>query len=120
MAKVLGIDLGTTNSCMAVMEGGEPVVIPNAEGGRTTPSVVAFTKSDERLVGQAAKRQAVVNPKNTVYSIKRFMGRKYEEVEQERKRVPFEVVRASNGDAHVRVQVGDEHKTFSPPEISAM
>src|SRR2546426_3256615 len=120
MAKVLGIDLGTTNSCMAVMEGGEPVVIPNAEGGRTTPSVVAFTKSGERLVGQAAKRQAVVNPKNTVYSIKRFMGRKYEEVEQERKRVPFEVVRASNGDAHVKVEVGGESKTFSPPEISAM
>ncbi len=120
MAKVLGIDLGTTNSCMAVMEGGEPVVIPNAEGGRTTPSVVAFTKSGERLVGQAAKRQAVVNPKNTIYSIKRFMGRKFDEVEQERKRVPFEVVRAPNGDAHVRVQVGDETKTFSPPEISAM
>ncbi len=120
MAKVLGIDLGTTNSCMAVMEGGEPVVIPNAEGGRTTPSVVAFTKSGERLVGQAAKRQAVVNPKNTIYSIKRFMGRKYDEVEAERKRVPFEVVRAPNGDAHVRVQVGDETRTFSPPEISAM
>ena len=120
MAKVLGIDLGTTNSCMAVMEGGEPVVVPNAEGGRTTPSIVAFTKSGERLVGQAAKRQAVVNPRNTVYSIKRFMGRKYEEVEQERKRVPFEVVRADNGDAHVKVIVGNEEKTFSPPEISAM
>src|SRR3989454_4260624 len=120
MAKVLGIDLGTTNSCMAVVEGGEPVVVPNAEGGRTTPSVVAFTKSGERLVGQAAKRQAVVNPKNTVYSIKRFMGRKYEEVEQERKRVPYDVVRASNGDAAVKVQVGGEEKTFSPPEISAM
>ncbi|MBM3859709.1 MAG: molecular chaperone DnaK [Verrucomicrobia bacterium] len=120
MSKVLGIDLGTTNSCMAVVEGGEPVVIANAEGGRTTPSVVAFTKSGERLVGQAAKRQSVVNPTNTVYSIKRFMGRKYDEVEQERKRVPYEVVRASNGDAHVRVQVGGETKTFSPPEISAM
>ena len=105
---------------MAVMEGGEPVVVPNAEGGRTTPSVVAFTKSGERVVGQAAKRQAVVNPKNTVYSIKRFMGRKYEEVELERKRVPFEVVRASNGDANVKVMVGNEQKTFSPPEISAM
>jgi len=105
---------------MAVVEGGEPVVVANAEGGRTTPSVVAFAKSGERLVGQAAKRQAVVNPKNTVYSIKRFMGRKYDEVETERKRVPFEVVRAANGDAHVRVQVGGETKTFSPPEISAM
>jgi len=105
---------------MAVMEGGEPVVVPNAEGGRTTPSVVAFTKSGERVVGQAAKRQAVVNPKNTVYSIKRFMGRKYDEVELERKRVPFEVVRASNGDANVRVKIGDEEKILSPPEISAM
>ncbi|HUJ72520.1 MAG TPA: Hsp70 family protein, partial [Verrucomicrobiae bacterium] len=120
MAKVLGIDLGTTNSCMAVMEGGEPVVIPNAEGGRTTPSIVAFTKSGERLVGQAAKRQGVVNPKNTVYSIKRFMGRKYEEVEPERKRVPYEVVRASNGDAAVKLVVNGEEKTFTPPEISAM
>ncbi len=120
MSKVLGIDLGTTNSCMAIMEGGEPVVIPNAEGGRTTPSIVGFTKTGERLVGQAAKRQAVVNPKNTVFSIKRFMGRKYDEVEQERKRMPYEVVRASNGDAHVKVQVGGETKTFSPPEVSAM
>jgi molecular chaperone DnaK len=120
MAKILGIDLGTTNSCMAVVEGGEPVVVPNAEGGRTTPSVVGFTKTGERVVGQAAKRQAVVNPKNTVYSIKRFMGRKYEEVELERKRVPYDVVRAANGDAHVKVQVGGETKTFSPPEISAM
>ena len=120
MAKVLGIDLGTTNSCMAVVEGGEPVVIPNAEGGRTTPSIVAFTKSGERLVGQAAKRQGVVNPKNTVYSIKRFMGRKYEEVELERKRVPYDVVRAANGDAAVKVMVGGEEKTFTPPEISAM
>jgi molecular chaperone DnaK len=105
---------------MAVMEGGEPVVVPNAEGGRTTPSIVAFTKSGERLVGQAAKRQAVVNPRNTVYSIKRFMGRKYDEVEQERKRVPYEVVRADNGDAAVKVTAGSETKTFSPPEISAM
>ena len=116
MSKVLGIDLGTTNSCMAVMEGGEPVVIPNAEGGRTTPSVVAFTKSGERLVGQAAKRQAVTNPKHTIYSIKRFMGRKYEEVAHEISLVPYEVVRAKNGDVHV--QVGD--KTYSPPEISSM
>jgi molecular chaperone DnaK len=105
---------------MAVVEGGEPLVIPNAEGARTTPSVVAFTKSGERLVGQAAKRQAVVNPTNTVYSIKRFMGRKYDEIEQERRRMPYKVVRASNGDAGVEVQVGSEKKTFSPPEISAM
>jgi molecular chaperone DnaK len=105
---------------MSVMEGGEPVVVPNAEGGRTTPSIVAFTKSGERLVGQAAKRQGVVNPKNTIYSIKRFMGRKYEEVEQERKRVPYDVVRASNGDAAVKVVTSEGEKTFSPPEISAM
>jgi molecular chaperone DnaK len=116
MSKVLGIDLGTTNSCMAVMEGGEPVVIPNAEGGRTTPSVVAFTKSGERLVGQAAKRQAVTNPRNTVYSIKRFMGRKFEEVAREIALVPYEIVRAKNGDAHVKA--GSE--TFSPPEVSSM
>jgi len=120
MAKVLGLDLGTTNSCMAVVEGGEPVVIPNAEGARTTPSIVAFTKSGERLVGQAAKRQSVVNPRNTIYSIKRFMGRKYDEIESERKKMPYEVVRAKNGDAAVKVTVGSEEKTFSPPEISAM
>src|SRR6476660_806352 len=106
MAKTVGIDLGTTNSVIAVMEAGEPVVVPNAEGGRTTPSVVAFTKSGERLVGQAAKRQAVTNPRNTVYSIKRFMGRKYDEVPEETKRVPYKVVRASNGDAAVQVEVG--------------
>jgi molecular chaperone DnaK len=116
MSKVLGIDLGTTNSCMAVMEGGEPVVIPNAEGMRTTPSVVAFTKSGERLVGQAAKRQAITNPKNTVYSIKRLMGRKYDEMTTEVKRLPYEIVRAKNGDAHVKT--GD--REYSPPEISAM
>jgi len=116
MAKVLGIDLGTTNSCMAVMEGGEATVIPNAEGQRTTPSIVAFTKTGERLVGQAAKRQAVTNPKSTIYSIKRFMGRRYDEMEAERKMVPYEVVPAANGDAAVRV--GD--KTYSPQEISAM
>jgi molecular chaperone DnaK len=120
MAKILGIDLGTTNSCMAVMEGGEPVVIENSEGARTTPSIVAFTKSGERLVGQAAKRQAVTNAQNTVFSIKRFMGRKFEEVQDEAKRVPYKIVRASNGDAHVEVQVGGERKAFSPPEISAM
>ena len=116
MAKVLGIDLGTTNSCMAVMEGGQPTVVPNAEGGRTTPSIVAFTKSGERLVGTAAKRQAVTNPKHTVFSIKRFMGRKYDEMTNEIKRMPYEVVRAPNGDAHVKI--GD--KTYSPPEISSM
>ncbi len=116
MAKVLGIDLGTTNSCMAVMEGGEPVVIPSAEGNRTTPSVVAFAKNGERLVGQAAKRQAVTNPKHTVFSIKRFMGRKYDEVAHEISLVPYEVVKAPNGDAHVKI----EDKTYSPPEISSM
>ena len=116
MAKVLGIDLGTTNSCMAVMEGGEPVVIPNAEGMRTTPSIVAFTKTGERLVGQAAKRQAITNSQNTVYSIKRFMGRKFEEVAREISLVPYKVVKAKNGDAHV--QVGDN--LYSPPEISSM
>jgi molecular chaperone DnaK len=120
MAKILGIDLGTTNSCFAVMEGGEPVVIENSEGGRTTPSIVAFTKSGERLVGQAAKRQAVTNAKNTVFSIKRFMGRKFDEVQTETKRVPYKSVKAANGDAHVEVEVGSEKKTFSPPEISAM
>ncbi len=116
MAKILGIDLGTTNSCMAVMEGGQPVVIPNAEGMRTTPLIVAFTKNGERLVGQAAKRQAVTNPQNTIYSIKRFMGRKYDEVTHEISLVPYKVVKASNGDAHV--QIGD--KVYSPPEISSM
>ena len=116
MAKVLGIDLGTTNSCMAVMEGGEPVVIPNAEGMRTTPSIVAFTKAGERLVGQAAKRQAVTNPKQTVYSVKRFMGRHFDEMAQEMSMVPYDVVKASNGDAHVSVA----GKAYSPPEISAM
>src|SRR5450432_3656387 len=120
MAKILGIDLGTTNSCMAVMEGGELVVIENSEGARTTPSIVAFAKSGERLIGQAAKRQAVTNSQNTVFSIKRFMGRKFEEVQDEAKRVPYKIVKASNGDAHVEVQVGGERKSFSPPEISAM
>jgi molecular chaperone DnaK len=120
MPKILGIDLGTTNSCMAVMEGGEPVVIENSEGARTTPSIVAFAKSGERLIGQAAKRQAVTNSQNTVFSIKRFMGRKFEEVQDEAKRVPYKIIRASNGDAHVEVQVGGERKSFSPPEISAM
>ena len=120
MAKVIGIDLGTTNSCMAVMEGGEPVVLENSEGRRVTPSVVAFTKSGERLVGDAAKRQAVTNSKNTVYSIKRFMGRKYGEVEEERKRVPYKVVSGANGDAYVEVEVEGKAKQFSPAEVSAM
>src|SRR5437667_3430534 len=118
MPKVIGIDLGTTNSCVAVMESGEPVVIPNAEGARTTPSIVAINKSGERLVGEVAKRQAITNPENTVYSIKRFMGRKYEdpEVDRDKRIVPFKVVRASNGDDWVEVQ----GKQYSPPEISAM
>ena len=120
MAKVLGIDLGTTNSCMAVMEGGDPVVLENSEGARTTPSIVAFTKSGERLVGQAAKRQAITNPQNTVFSIKRFMGRKFDEVHEEQKRVPYKIVKAANGDAHVQVEVNGQLKAFSPPEISAM
>src|SRR6476661_8011134 len=120
MAKVLGIDLGTTNSCMAVMEGGDPLVLENSEGARTTPSVVAFAKSGERLVGQAAKRQAVTNPQNTVFSIKRFMGRKFDEVQEEIKRVPYKVVKAANGDAHVQVEIDGQRKAFSPPEISAM
>jgi len=114
--KVIGIDLGTTNSCMAVLEGGEPAVIPNAEGGRTTPSVVAFTKDGQRLVGAPAKRQSVTNPQNTVFSIKRFMGRKFSEVTEEMKIVPYEVVAGPNGDA--RVKAGG--KEYAPPEISAM
>ena len=116
MSKILGIDLGTTNSCMAVMDHGEYKIIPNAEGNRTTPSIVAFTKNGERLVGQTAKRQAVTNPKNTIFSIKRLMGRKFAECDRERELVPYEIVAAPNGDAHVKV--GD--KTYSPPEISAM
>ena len=116
MSKIIGIDLGTTNSVVAVMEGGEPVVITNPEGSRITPSVVGFTKSGERLVGQVAKRQAVTNPENTIFSIKRFMGRKYDEVNEEMKMVPYSVVRATNGD--VRVNAGG--KQYSPPEISAM
>ncbi|NLE22861.1 MAG: Hsp70 family protein, partial [Actinobacteria bacterium] len=115
MAKVIGIDLGTTNSAMAVLEGGEPTVIPNSEGGRTTPSVVAFSKSGERLVGSVARRQAVTNPENTVFSIKRFMGRKYGDVSEEMKIVPYKVAKASNGNA--AVEIGG--KMYSPPEISA-
>src|SRR5512136_1245178 len=116
MSKIIGIDLGTTNSCVAVMEGGEPVVIANQEGGRTTPSVVAFTKAGERLVGLTAKRQAITNPKNTVYSIKRFMGRKFQEVQREISEVPYQVVEGPNGDA--RVNAGG--KEYPPPEISAL
>src|SRR6266550_4290196 len=116
MAKTIGIDLGTTNSCMAILEGGDPTVIENAEGARTTPSVVAFTAGGERLVGTVAKRQAVTNPENTIFSIKRFMGRKHAEVKEEEKIVPFKVVSGPNQD--VRVEAGG--KQYSPPEISAM
>ncbi|HXJ17455.1 MAG TPA: molecular chaperone DnaK [Candidatus Polarisedimenticolia bacterium] len=116
MSKIIGIDLGTTNSVVAVMQGGEPVVIPNQEGARTTPSVVGITKSGERLVGQVAKRQAITNPENTVYSIKRFMGRHYNEVQEEAKRVPYKTVKGPHDDARVEIS----GKTYSPPEISAM
>src|SRR5579864_6463224 len=116
MAKTIGIDLGTTNSCMAVLEGGEPTVIPNAEGGRTTPSVVAFTKDGQRLVGAPARRQQVTNPQNTIFSIKRFMGRKFDEVTEEMTIVPYEVVQGPNGDVRVKA----EGKEYAPPEISAM
>src|SRR5215203_2059018 len=116
MAKTIGIDLGTTNSCMAVLEGGEPTVVPNAEGGRTTPSVVAFTGDGERLVGPPAKRQQVTNPQNTIFSIKRFMGRKHDEVSEEMTIVPYEVVKGPNGDVRVKAGV----KEYAPPEISAM
>src|SRR6476646_7146301 len=118
MAKTVGIDLGTTNSVVAVMEGGEPVVIPNAEGSRTTPSVVAFTRTGERLVGTLARRQAAVNPENTIYSIKRFMGRKYNEVESERKIVPYDVKAGKDDRVVVRNPAVD--KEFTPEEISAM
>src|SRR5690348_11880032 len=114
--KIIGIDLGTTNSVVAVMEGGDPVVIPNAEGGRTTPSVVAFTKDGERLVGQVAKRQAVTNPQNTIFSIKRFMGRRSNEVVEETKRVPYKVASGPNDLASVYIQ----GKRYTPPEIAAM
>ena len=116
MGKIIGIDLGTTNSVVAVMEGGQPTVIANQEGARTTPSVVAFTKAGERLVGQVAKRQAITNPENTIFSIKRFMGRRSDEVTEEQKMVPYKVVRGDNGDARVDIQ----GKKYTPPEISAM
>ena len=120
MSKILGIDLGTTNSCMAVMDGGEPTVLENSEGARTTPSVVAFAKNGERLVGQAAKRQAVTNPKNTIFSSKRLIGRKFAELTESDKHLPYTIVAASNGDAHIQVEVAGEKKTFSPQEIAAM
>ena len=120
MSKILGIDLGTTNSCMSVMEGGEPLVLENSEGARTTPSIVAFSKTGERLVGQAAKRQAITNSTNTIFSVKRFMGRKFAEVKNDLHRVPYKVVEASNGDAHIQITINGELKTYSPPEISAM
>src|SRR5256884_3448517 len=116
MGKIIGIDLGTTNSVVAVMEGGSPTVIANQEGARTTPSVVGFTKTGERLVGQVAKRQAITNPENTIYSIKRFMGRRYDEVNEEMKMVPYKVIQASNGDVRINIS----GKEYSPPEISAM
>lgn len=120
MSKILGIDLGTTNSCMAVMEGGQATVLENSEGARTTPSIVAFTKNGERIVGQAAKRQAVTNPRNTVFSAKRLIGRKYSELTEDDKKVPYTIVEAPNGDAHIQVEVGGETKVYSPQEISAM
>jgi molecular chaperone DnaK len=116
MGKIIGIDVGTTNSVVAVMQAGEPAVVPNQEGSRLTPSVVGFTKAGERLVGQVAKRQAITNPENTVYSIKRFMGRRHEEVPTEMTEVPYQVVRASNGDARVDIM----GKQYAPPEVSAM
>ena len=119
MSRIIGIDLGTTNSCMATMEGGESVVIPNAEGARTTPSIVAFTKSGERLVGQAAKRQAVTNPRNTIFSAKRLIGRKFSEVQEEAKNLPYKVVEGKNGDAYIEAQVGDKTEKFAPQQIAA-
>ena len=120
MSKIIGIDLGTTNSCVAIMEGGEPKVIENSEGARTTPSVVAFSKSGERLVGQAAKRQAITNPQNTIFSAKRLIGRKFAEVQEEARSLPYEVVEGKNGDAYIRCQVGDKTEDYSPEQISAM
>jgi len=115
MGKIIGIDLGTTYSCVAVMEGSEPVVIQNSEGQRTTPSIVGFTSKGERLVGQTAKNQMITNPKNTVYSIKRFMGRKFDEVTEEMRLLPYSVQKGPNGDARVKI----DDKFYSPPEISA-
>ena len=120
MAKIIGIDLGTTNSCISVMESGEPVVIPNSEGARTTPSIVAFSKNGERLVGQAAKRQAVTNPKNTIFSSKRLIGRKFNEVKEEAKSLPYAVVEGKNGDAYIEAEVNGKLEQFAPEQISAM
>ena len=116
MAKIIGIDLGTTNSCVAVMEGGSPTVITNSEGGRTTPSVVAFTKDGETLIGQPAKRQAVTNPENTVSSSKRFIGRMYDEVGTEIKEIPYKLIKGKNGE----VKIFAQNKEYAPPQISAM
>ncbi len=116
MGKIIGIDLGTTNSCVAVMEGNEPVVIPNSEGGRTTPSVVGFAKNGDRLVGQPAKRQAVTNPINTVFSVKRFMGRRFDEVSTEITEVPYKVISGDNDSARIKI----DDRIYSPPQISAM
>ncbi|NTW00381.1 MAG: Hsp70 family protein, partial [Oscillochloris sp.] len=118
MAKIVGIDLGTTNSCVAVMEGGDAVVIPNAEGNRTTPSVIAFAKNGERLVGQTAKRQATINPENTLYSVKRFIGRDFDDTSTEREIVPFKVSKGARSD--VRINVPQTAKDYAPQEISAM
>ena len=120
MSKVLGIDLGTTNSCIAVMEGGEPVVIPNSEGARTTPSVVAFAKNGERLVGQPAKRQAVTNPANTIFSSKRLIGRKFNEVAEESRHLPFRIVAGKNDDAWIECEVAGKTEQFAPEQISSM
>lgn len=120
MGKIIGIDLGTTNSCMSVMEGGESVVIPNSEGARTTPSVVAFAKGGERLVGQAAKRQAVTNPSNTIFSAKRFIGRKFDEVQEESASLPYNVVSGKNGDAYIECEVSGKKEQYAPEQISAM
>jgi molecular chaperone DnaK len=120
MGKIIGIDLGTTNSCMSVMEGGEPVVIPNSEGARTTPSIVAFSKNGERLVGQAAKRQAVTNPSNTIFSAKRLIGRKFSEVKEEADSLPYNVVEGKNGDAYIEAEVNGKMEKFAPEQIAAM
>ena len=120
MAKVIGIDLGTSNSCVAVVEAGEPKVITNSEGARTTPSIVGFAKDGERLVGQSAKRQAITNPENTIFSAKRLIGRKYKEVKDEVKNLPYEVVSGKNGDAYIKCKEGDEEKKYAPEFISSI